>query len=158
MRWNEELSAHSDFALVPGIVVIIDLDKLGEFVEKRGLDPYKPNIVTGELTQLVEEFARRFQGVVIYGLDYERGTEEALIEIPYGLDYIDLVTLELKRIAEKIREYGVTLTAVVAIDYVTGKPAKSRREAYSETPGRRRALRALREAKKKGGDRIVVLA
>ena len=158
MRWNEELSAHSDFALVPGIVVIIDLDKLGEFVEKRGLNPYKPNIVTGELTQLVEEFARRFQGVVIYGLDYERGTEEALIEIPYGLDYIDLVTLELKRIAEKIREYGVTLTAVVAIDYVTGKPAKSRREAYSGTPGRRRALRALREAKKKGGDRIVVLA
>jgi hypothetical protein len=147
MKWNEELIAHSDFPLVPGLIVIIDLDEFGEFVEKRGLDPYKPNIVTGELTRLVEEFTRRFQGVVVYGLDYERGTEEALIEVS-----------ELERIAQRIREHGVTLTAVVVMDSVIGKPARSRREAYSGTPGRRRALKALREAKKKGGNRVVVLA
>ncbi|MCC6040952.1 MAG: hypothetical protein LM557_02120 [Desulfurococcaceae archaeon] len=158
MKWNEELIAHSDFPLVPGLIVIIDLDEFGEFVEKRGLDPYKPNIVTGELTRLVEEFTRRFQGVVVYGLDYERGTEEALIEIPYGVDYVDQVVSELERIAQRIREHGVTLTAVVVMDSVIGKPARSRREAYSGTPGRRRALKALREAKKKGGNRVVVLA
>ena len=158
MKWNEELNAHSDRPLVPGVIVVIDLDRFGEYVEKRGLDSYKPNLVTGELTNLVEQFARKFQGVVVYGLDYERGTEETVIEIPYGVDYVDQIVLELKQIARRIRELGVTLTAIVVVDYVTGRPARNRRDAYRGTPGRRRALKALKEAKRRGGDKIVVLA
>jgi len=158
MKRNEEFNAHSEYPLVPGIIVIIDLDKFREFVEKHGLDPYKPNIITSELTSLVELFTRKFRGVVIYGLDYERGTEEAVIEIPYGVDYLDLVISELKYIANRIRELGTTLTAVIVVDYVSGRSAKSRRDAYEGTLGRRRALRALRRAKKKGGNRIIVLA
>jgi GGDEF domain-containing protein len=158
MKWNEEHSAHSDKPLVPGAIITIDLDRFGEYVEERGLDPYKPNTVTSELTRLVEEFARRFQGVVVYGLDYERGTEEAVIEIPYGAECLDQIISELEYIASRVRELGVTVTAVVATDYVTARPARDRREAYRGTPGRRRALRALREAKRRGGNRVVVLA
>jgi len=158
MKRNEEFNAHSEHTVVPGIIVIIDLDKFGEFVEKYGLDPYRPNTITSELTRLVEQFTQKFRGVVIYGLDYKRGTEEAVIEIPYGVEYLDPVISELKCIANRIRELGVTLTAVVAVDHVSGRPAKSRREAYVGTLSRRRALRALRRAKKKGGNRIIVLA
>jgi GGDEF domain-containing protein len=158
MKRNEEYNAHSEKPLVPGVIIIIDLDKFGEFVEKHGLDPYKPNTITGELTRLVVAFAQKFRGVVIYGLDYERGTEEAVIEIPYGVEYLDLVVSELEYIANRIRELGATLTAIVIVDYVSGRPAKNRREAYEGTLGRRRALRALKKAKKKGGNRVVILA
>lgn len=158
MNWNEELDAQSDRSLVPGLIIAVDLDRFGDYVESRGLDPYKPNIVTGELTRLVEEFAWKHSGVVVYGLSYERGTEEALIEIPYGHEKLDQVVRDLEEMKEVIEKHGVTLSGVVLADYVTGKPAKNRREAYYGTPGRRRAVKLLKSIKRRGGGKIIVLA
>lgn len=158
MKWNEELNAQSERVLVPGIIVVLDLDKFEEYVKSRGLDPYKSNIVSGELTRLIEEFAWRHRGVVVYGLDYGRGTEEAIIEIPYGVDDLNNVVRDLEEIKAKIESYGVTLSAVVLYDLVTGKPASNRREAYHGTPGRTRAIRALHAIKRRGGGKVLVLA
>jgi len=78
MTGNEELNAQSDWVFTLGIIIALDLDRFGEYVEEKGLDPYRPNIVTGELTNLVEEFARRHRGVVVYGLSKERGLRRRL--------------------------------------------------------------------------------
>ncbi|MEM1803559.1 MAG: hypothetical protein QXJ18_01690 [Desulfurococcaceae archaeon] len=157
MKWNEELYAQSETPMVPGLIVVLDLDKFEEYVKHRGLDPYKPNIVSGELTRLIEEFAWKYRGVVVYGLDPMRGTEEALIEIPYSSEMLESVVKDLEYIKARVEEHGVSLSAVVIMDYVPAKPARSRREAYHGTPGRRRAWKELRRLKRKGGGKIVVL-
>ncbi|MEM1761768.1 MAG: hypothetical protein QW043_04255 [Desulfurococcaceae archaeon] len=158
MKWNEELYAQSETPMVPGLIVALDLDEFGEYVKSRGLDPYRPNVVSGELTRLIEEFAWKHRGVVVFGLSPERGTEEALIEIPYSLEVLESVVKDLEGIKARVEEHGVTLSAVVLLDYVPGRPTRSRREAYHGTPGRRRAWKALRCLKRRGGSKILVLA
>lgn len=135
----------------PGYVIVLDLDRFEEFVKTRGLSPYRPNIVTGTLTSLVEDFVKKWNGVVIYGLDPFRGTEEAVIEVCEGID-VESIERDLEKIRSTIESLGSSITIVVVKDYVTLKPATSRREAYSGTPGRRRAWRLVRLLKKRGGN------
>ncbi|MEM1662295.1 MAG: hypothetical protein QXP72_02535 [Desulfurococcaceae archaeon] len=142
--------------LVEGLIIILDLDKFGEFVEERGLDPYIPNEITGYLTEAALDFVRKWRGVVIYGLDSSRGTEEAVIEIP-GFTDIEGIIRDLERIRDDVNSLGASISIVVLKDMVLAKPANSRREAYSLTPGRRRAWKLLKSIKKRGGNRILVL-
>lgn len=157
MNWNEELNAQSEHSLVPGLVVVLDLDRFSEYVEQRGLDPYRPNLITGELTRLLEDFTWKHRGVVVYGLSRERGTEEAVIEIPYGHENVLQIVKDLEYIKDNIEKHGASLSVVVLFDYVTARPAKSRREAYYGTPGRARALKILRYVKRRGGGKLIVL-
>jgi len=135
----------------------MDLDKFEEFMNTHGLNPYKPNIITGTLTNLVEDFVRKWNGVVIHGLDPVRGTEEAVIEIPYGYEYLDDVVRDLEYIKSVINSLGASISIVVLKDLVYPKPASDRREAYHGTPGRRRAWKLLRRIKRSGGNQILVL-
>jgi hypothetical protein len=141
--------------LVEGTVVVIDLDRFEEVVEARGWSRWRPNQATGLLSALVEELARRWRGVVVYGLDWERGTEEAVLEFPL----VEPGELEgdLRRVLETLEsEAGVTATAVAIRGPVLARPARSRREAYYATPTRRLALKLLRRAKRSGGGRLIV--
>ncbi len=142
---------------IEGIIVLLDLDSFEEYTVSHGFDEYKPNIVTGTLTQLIEEFITMYRGVVIYGLDKKRGTEEAIIELT-GLtdrEIADMIN-DLEKIKNRMNQLGVGITIVVLRDYVLLKPARNRREAYRATPGRRRAVKLLKSAKRKGGNTIVI--
>ncbi|HDI47101.1 MAG TPA: GGDEF domain-containing protein [Candidatus Methanomethylia archaeon] len=146
---------------VRGAVVIIDLDRFKEIVEEKGWSEYTPNPVTSELTALIKNLISKHFGVVIYGLDEERGTEEAVLEFP-SADEEDLLK-DLEEIRKRIEEVGLQTRsgATVSIGVVFGaigvsKPAK-RRDAYRATPLRLLALRALQKAKRMGGNRVVVL-
>ncbi len=135
--------------LVEGTIVVLDLDRFGEYVREHGLSEYSPNIVTGTLSYLVEWFVRKWSGVIVYGLDWERGTEEAVVEIPY----VDPEEIrgDLEKIVDEIKRLGVSISVVAIRDYVLCRRARSRREAYYGTLGRRRAIRLLRMVKKRGG-------
>ncbi len=139
--------------LVDGTLIVMDLDGMGELVEELGLSEYSPNRLTGLLTSLVEDLVRRWRGVVVYGLDHERGTEEAVIEVP--MTRPDELAEDLRRIAEEIRREGGSISIVAISSPVTGKPARNRREAYSGY--RRRALRILRKVKSSGGGRVYIV-
>lgn len=139
---------------VEGTIVVLDLDRFGEMVEEKGLSEYKPNVVTGLLTQLVEKFVWKWSGVVVYGLDYERGTEEAVIEIPYVEP--SEVASDLEEIKKEVERAGASITIIAIKDYVIARPARDRREAYYGTPGRLRALKLLRKVKRRGGGRMIV--
>ncbi|MEM4488437.1 MAG: hypothetical protein QXK88_06550 [Desulfurococcaceae archaeon] len=158
MKRNEERLAQSDLPIVPGIIVVLDIDKFGDYIQSLGLDPYRPNTVSGELTALVEKFAWKYRGVVIYGLSPERGTEEAVIEIPYGHEELESILGDLNNIKTTIEKYRASISIAVVKDFVTAKPAKNRREAYYGTPGRARAIRALKAVKRRGGGRIIALS
>ena len=140
--------------LVPGVVIVLDLDSFEEVTRERGYDEYKPNDVTGTLSALVEDLARRWAGVVVYGLDWERGTEEALIEIPYV--EADEVAGDLVAVAEEVASHGVTVTIVALDGYVEPRAGRGSRRGYHATPFRRRALSELRKWKRRGGGFVVV--
>ena len=138
--------------LIDGTLIIMDLDNMEELVEELGLSEYRPNRLTGLLTRLVEDLVRKWRGVVVYGLDYDRGTEEAVIEVP--LTRPEELASDLRRIAEEVRREGGSISIVAVSSPVTGRPARSRREAYSGY--RRRALRILRKIKSSGGGRVYI--
>ena len=138
--------------LTVGTLVIMDLDNMEEYMEKHGLDEYRPNRVTGLLSNLVEAFARKWRGVVVYGLSWERGTEEAVIEIPL-VDPHEIKE-DLEEIRKKVKSEGASITIVAVREHLTAKPARTRREAYSSY--RRRAARILRKLKARGGDIVYI--
>lgn len=143
---------------VDGLIIVIDLDNFEEYMKQRGWNEYEPNIVTGTLTTLIEAFVNKWRGVVIYGLDHVRGTEEAVIEIPYGHEQLESIRNDLLNIKNEINKLGASISIIVVKDYVCGEPASTRREAYHGTPGRRRALRILRKIKRSGGNKFMIIA
>jgi hypothetical protein len=139
---------------IEGTIVIADLDRFSEVVRERGWSEYKPNPATGLLTQLIESFVRKWQAIVIYGLDPQRGTEEVVLEIPFVEPYE--VKEDLEKIKEEINRLGVGITIVAVRGLVVGKPAKDRREAYYGTPSRKYAKTMLEKLKRKGGNAVFI--
>jgi len=135
-----------------GTIIVIDIDRMGDIVEERGLNPYKPNDITGRLSMLVDSLARRWNMVVVYGLDWDRGTEEAVLEAP-GVDPGELRG-DLLRIAVEMKSVGASVTIVAVTGPVSGRPARERREAY--TGPRRRAKRILEMLKRRGGSTVYI--
>ncbi len=140
---------------IEGVVVVIDLDRFSEVVSERGWSEYSPNPATGLLTLLVERFVSKWNAVVVYGLDPERGTEEVVLEIP-GVDPEEILS-DLEEIKRQINELGVGVTIVVVRGLVGAKPARNRGEAYYGTPTRQLAIKMLRRAKRRGGNTIIVV-
>lgn len=138
-----------------GTIVVMDLDRFGELVEKRGLSEYKPNIITGTLTSLIDWFVSKWHALVVFGFDTERGTEEIVLEIP-GVKPEELKE-DLEYIRRRIKELGATITIVAIKGHVGLKPARSRREAYYGTLSRKLAHKLLKSAKRRGGDMVVIL-
>jgi len=135
--------------------VIIDLDRFGEVVSERGWSQYRPNPATGLLTSLVETLISKWHGYVVYGLDEERGTEEVVIEVPY-VEPGELRS-DLEAILRELNRVGVNAT-IVAVHGHVGLVSRrgERRAAYKATPSRRLAAKLLREAKRRGGNVVVI--
>ncbi len=141
-------------SLVEGTIVVMDLDRFSELVEKKSWSEYKPNIITGTLTSLIEWFVSKWRAVVVFGLDEERGTEEVVLEIP-GVEPEELRE-DLEHIRRRIEELGASITIVAVKGYVGLKPAKNRRNAYYGTPSRALAHKLLKKAKRRGGNIVVI--
>ncbi len=140
--------------LVEGTIVVIDLDSFGEVVEERGWSQYKPNPATGLLTHLVEMLVAKWRAVVVYGLDWERGTEEAVLEIPYTEP--SELRRDLEEIRREVNRLGVGVTIVAVRGIVGLGPARNRREAYYGTPDRARAVAVLKKLKRRGGNTVYI--
>lgn len=145
---------------VDGITVVLDLDRFKDITSNMHWTEYKPNIVTGSLTRLVEEVVSKLGGIVIYGLDEERGTEEVVMKfvdasIDEVLKEMEKIRLEIERIG---RESGsnATISIGIYVGPLTSLKPQSPSKA-KKTIEVLMALRALRKAKKEGGNKIVVL-
>lgn len=139
--------------LTEGTLILIDLDKMKDVVEERGWSEYEPNPATGLLTVLIQEFSWKHRAVIIYGLDEERGTEEAVLEVPLA-DPGELAR-DLAGISEELCRYADVSVTIVAVHSLVGsKPARSRREAYGGFRGG--AKRILDTLKRKGGGVVFV--
>lgn len=136
-----------------GSVIVLDLDKFKEYTEVRGWSNYTPNVITGELSRLVEAFARKWSGRIIHGLDWSRGTEEAIIELP-GVEPREILR-DLEDIRARIEELGSSISIGVSYGPLHSMRVRGKRELYSSTTIKL-AFKALRKAKRMGGNRIII--
>ena len=132
----------------------MDLDRFDEIVTKKGWSRYSPNIITGTLTNLIEDFMYKWFAVHIYGLNREKGTEEVVLEVV--TDTPQQLIKDLEEIRRTIGGLGASISIVVVCDGVVGKAARTRAEAYRGTPLRRRAYSLLRKIKRMGGNKVVM--
>jgi GGDEF domain-containing protein len=143
---------------VDGAGVFLDLDNFKEIMKKMGWTEYKPNAITGSLSQLVQIFAAKNNANILWGLDQERGTEETYMEIVEP-DAEELCT-DLEKIRKKIEELGketksnAHLSIGVAYGKISFIKPRSRREIIRTLLGSR-AWKALKKAKKTGGNKII---
>ncbi len=143
---------------VDGAGIFLDLDNFKEIMKKMGWNEYKPNAITGSLSQLVQIFAAKHNANILWGLDQERGTEETYLEIVEPDP--DELYADLEEIRKKIEKLGkeTKSNAHLSIGVAYGKiryvKPRSRRELI-RTPLGNRAWRALKKAKKTGGNIIV---
>lgn len=143
------------------VVVILDLDRFKKIVKEMGWPEYSPNPITGLLSELVEDLARKHHAMIIYGLNWKRGTEEAILSC--SSPNVDALLNDLEAIRRKVedagRETGSNTTISIGVaqgPVLLVKPATSRKELF-KTPTERLAKQSLQKAKRLGGNRIIAL-
>ena len=144
------------------VVVFIDLDNFKEISKSQGWNEFSPNIITGTLTALIENLVRKHFGSIIFGLDAARGTEECLMmfsapDFDLLFDDLEKLRLEVKNLSEKIKSTISVSIGIARGKVLDVKPSTSRKSKHLYTdPIRNLAKKALNEAKKMGGDRIII--
>ncbi|MFX1514095.1 MAG: hypothetical protein ACFFCQ_16065 [Promethearchaeota archaeon] len=152
MTQNENQKHWSLPSIEKAIAVFLDLDHFAQVMKERGWTRYSPNIVTGTLTNEVETLARKYLGTIHWGLDYDEGTEEALILMTH-VDLEELI-LDLELLREKIEKQAVTTISIgvgIGPEGKIPKELKSGKREHSllSSPAALMAKRALKKAKKK---------
>jgi GGDEF domain-containing protein len=145
-----------------GTFVFLDLDRFRNCIEKKGWSEFKPNSISGFLTEELEKYVRKYRGLVIWGLNKQRGTEEAILffhqksKIIYEL--FENIRRKIKRLAEKLDaptslSIGMVRGAAPLIKQIKSHNKKE----FKKDPNILMAYRALKKAKKNGGNCIVQL-
>jgi GGDEF domain-containing protein len=143
-----------------GTFIFLDLDNFGECVRTMGWSEYTPNPISAFLTDEVEHYIHDRFNVLIWGLDQKRGTEEAIILSYEPIESIQVWCCDLIRDVKTIAEEfnaNTSLSCGIATGIVseTKAIADNRSKTISRDPLRRLAYKALRQAKKKGGNRLM---
>lgn len=146
-------------AFVQQGVIILDLDHFGEITKKAGWPKYKPNVVTGLLTELVTKILSKHHGTHLRGINYQRGTEEAVLffSAPDPQKLLeDLETLR-KKLYLLGGELGLPVTISIGVAFGPSFHMRiSETSDLTQIPLFKSAKKALRKAKKQGGNRIIV--
>jgi GGDEF domain-containing protein len=135
-------------------LVYLDLDGFSQAVKAKGWATYTPNPITAELSGMVVEISETHATAILYGLDFKRGTEEALLffsDIPEKVLEEELEDMR-KRIESLGREFGTgtTISIGVAANIPGGNLGAVKRQDIKRHPILKLAYDALRKAKKRG--------
>ena len=140
-------------------IVILDLDQFGSKMKALGWSEYKPNVITGSLTELVTSLLTRHHGTHIRGLDYQRGTEEAVLF--FSDPNSEQLLKALKHIMVEIEKLGRDLsqstTLSIGISFGPVPPIRLHQNSdLKQVFLYKYSKKALRTAKKQGGNRMLV--
>lgn len=143
-----------------GTVIAVDLDNFKICTQFMGWTPYASNPITRLLTDLLEDFIGKFYAIELFGIDHSKGTEEAILVVFHETNTI-LQSLEIikKSIEQLANRLGAPTS--LSIGVATGqineiKKLENRKKiTFFRDPTRAMALRALKKAKKMGGNQII---
>lgn len=129
-------------------------------MKKKGWSEYTPNPITDFLTEKLEKIRRKYHAWVLWGLNKNRGTEEAILYFHQNSKKIYEIFDKLRR---KISKLAENLDAPTSLSIgITRGPApiikriKSHNiNEFKKDPGIFLVYRALKKAKKKGGNCII---
>lgn len=144
-----------------GIIVFLDLDNFETCVKRKNWSRYTPNPITRYITNRIKQFVREYRVLILWGLDEARGTEEAILFFQYEKDFVRELIEELReKVLELAKEKNAptSLSAGLAsgrIPRVKKIDAHSKEE-FKKDPTIFLAYRAMKKAKKKGGNRLIV--
>ncbi len=145
-----------------GIIVFLDLDNFKNSMRVKGWTRYSPNPITGYLTNKIVEYIRKFRAIDIWGLNRREGTEEAILFFYQDQDFVqDLMNTlreEIFTIANELNaptslSIGMCRGDVPKLKKIT----RHRKNEFKKDPAIFLAYKALKKAKKKGGNCIVQL-
>jgi len=144
-----------------GTVVFLDLDNFETCIQRKNWSRYSPNPITRYLTKSIIHLVREYRALCLWGLDEARGTEEAILFFQYNKEFIRKLLEELrKEILALAKEQNAPTSLSVGlasgrIPRVKKIEAHSKRE-FKKDPAILLAYRAMKKAKKKGGNRLIV--
>jgi len=139
-------------------LVMLDLDQFGMIIKEVGWSEYKPNRVTGYLSNLVTNLLSKHHGTHIQGLDNQRGTEEAILF--FSAPDLEELLDDLESLKMKIHLLGkeLALPITISIGMSVGSPPFIRLRDFrdlTQTLLFKSAKKALKMAKKRGGNQII---
>jgi GGDEF domain-containing protein len=143
-----------------GIIVFLDLDRFRECVKEKNWSEYAPNKFSGFLTNRLLEYTRKYQAVHLWGINKRRGTEEAILLFLQEKKQVKAIFEKLrKKICNMAKEIGVNTSLSVGIAEGTIQNLKKikshAKKEFMNNPTVYLAYKALKEAKKKGGNKII---
>jgi GGDEF domain-containing protein len=150
---------------VEELVIFIELDNFKEIADKQGWVTYKPNEITGKMTEVISDFVKKYLGEVIYGLDERHGTTECMIRLTGALSHEE-ITQDLEDIIFFIEDVGQKnkCNSTVSIGVARGPYTRIRptgpyqwSKRLFKGQAQRLARKALMKAKKLGGNRIIYM-
>jgi GGDEF domain-containing protein len=144
-----------------GTVVFVDLDNFKVCMEEKSWSNYNPNPITRFLTDTIMQFVRKYRASVLWGMDKKRGTEEAILFFQYRKRFVrKLIEGLRKSVLELAKHYNAptSLSAGLAEGpYPQIKRIKSHsKKEFKKDPTILLAYRALKKAKKSGGNSTVI--
>lgn len=135
------------------VLVYLDLDNFKQTVKEKGWTSYTPNPITAELSEMVKEISEKHAASVLFGLDFERGTEEALLffsDIPPEILEHDLEAMRRRIEALGIEHCtGTTISIGVATNIPEMNLRAIQRQDIKRHPVLKLSYNALRKAKRK---------
>lgn len=143
-----------------GVVTFLDLDNFKHCVEEKNWSKYTPNPITRFLTVTIEQYIRKYRALSFWGLDQKRGTEEAILFFQYEKSFVlNLIDDLRKDIMNLAQQYNASTSLSAGL--AEGKIPKIKniknhsKSEFKKDPTIFLAYRALKKAKKQGGNSIV---
>jgi GGDEF domain-containing protein len=145
-----------------GIIAFLDLDNFKNCMNVMGWTRYAPNPITGYLTNKLEDYIRKFRAIDIWGLNRKEGTEEAILFFYQDQNFV-YELMDTLRQEIFIRAKKLNAPTSLSIGICKGKVPKLKKithhskNEFKKDPAIFLGYKALKKAKKKGGNCIVQL-
>ena len=144
-----------------GTVIFLDLDGFKNCTEEMNWIRWTPNPITDFLSTQIIKFIYTYQAVHIWGLNEKEGTEECILifwkKQSSIFDLLNNLRIDILNIAMKLRA-PTSLSVGIATGQINNtKPINHNRKSdFKKDPLIYLAYKALRKAKKTGGNKILI--
>ena len=143
-----------------GTVAFVDLDGFKNCMEEMGWARWHPNPMTELLTRELLHFIRKYFAVHIWGLNEKEGTEEAILiffqESTLIVELFESLRKKVLNLAQKLEAPTSLSVGIASGRIIDTKPITHHRKSdFQKDPTRYLAYKALKEAKRKGGNIII---